>query len=362
MIGSGSYNSSDVTFLLKDLSGFDLELDNEVRESLKSKGVHYSKMLPVEREPNSRYMEIFKESLDRNGLMFAEYIRNISEKVLRLKGEDIVIVSLARAGTPVGVLMKRYLNDVKGIDVPHYSVSIIRGVGLDLNAIRYILNEHPGSRIQFVDGWTGKGAITNTLKSSGEVAKNEYGISFDVDLAVIADPGGCAEIYATREDWLLPNACLNSTVSGLVSRTVFDEDLLGYDDFHGAKFYEEFMEIDQTLNFVDTISRLFNELDYSMDIDFKFGDIDWRGISFVERVSREFGIRDINLIKPSIGETTRVLLRRVPRLILVKDLKDPNVGHVLDLAVELGVEVIERTDMPYSCCGLIKEIDGDTTS
>ena len=46
-------------------------------------------------------------------------------------------------------------------------------------------------------------------------------------LAVLADPGVCAPILGTRDDFLIPSACLNSTVSGLVSRTVLRDDLIG---------------------------------------------------------------------------------------------------------------------------------------
>ena len=37
------------------------------------------------------------------------------------------------------------------------------------------------------------------------------------DLAVLADPGHCVRTFGTRDDFLIPSACLNSTVSGLVS-------------------------------------------------------------------------------------------------------------------------------------------------
>ena len=33
-------------------------------------------------------------------------------------------------------------------------------------AIDYIFEHHPGAKIQFVDGWTGKGAITKELEGS----------------------------------------------------------------------------------------------------------------------------------------------------------------------------------------------------
>lgn len=359
MIGSGTYNKDDVTFLLKDLGGMNLEMDNESRERLKAEGVHYSKMLPVEKLPTERYMSIFEDSLVRNGEILAGYVKCISDKVIDIKGENVVLVSLARAGTPIGVLMRRYLRDVRKIDVPHYSVSIIRGVGLDLNAIKFIVDKHPGFRIQFVDGWTGKGAITRVLNESCVQLRADFGIDVDDRLAVIADPGGCAHIYATRDDWLLPNACLNSTVSGLVSRTVFDEDIIGEREFHGAKFYEKFILEDRSLYFVDYVSGLFKNVGELRDDDCL--DVDWRGIKFVEKVALELGISDLNLIKPSVGETTRVLLRRVPRVIFVKSLNDPDVRHILELAQDVGVEVVARAEMPYLCCGVIREVDGDTT-
>ena len=34
-------------------------------------------------------------------------------------------------------------------------------------------------------------------------------------------------------------------------------------------------------------------------------------------IGKKYGISDVNFVKPGIGETTRVLLRRVPNLILI---------------------------------------------
>ncbi len=33
-----------------------------------------------------------------------------------------------------------------------------------MNAIEYIVKNHPSSKIQFLDGWTGKGTISKNLK------------------------------------------------------------------------------------------------------------------------------------------------------------------------------------------------------
>ena len=77
----------------------------------------------------------------------------------------------------------------------------------------------------------------------------------------------------------------------------------------------------------------------------------------IKEIAKEFGISDINLIKPSIGEATRVLLRRVPWKVLVKSLDDnEHLGHLYQLAKEKGVEVVEYPLKNYRACGLIQNL------
>ena len=64
------------------------------------------------------------------------------------------------------------------------------------------------------------------------------------------------------------------------------------------------------------------------------------GIAEVQKIAECYSISDINLVKPGIGETTRVLLRRVPWKILVHSLDDfEHLGHIYQLAKEKGVAV-----------------------
>jgi hypothetical protein len=72
---------------------------------------------------------------------------------------------------------------------------------------------------------------------------------------------------------------------------------------------------------------------------------------------KKLKIYNINFIKPGICETTRVLLRRVPDLILVKDLNDLDVKHILKLAEDKGVKILEIKSLPYTTVGIIKELD-----
>ena len=72
----------------------------------------------------------------------------------------------------------------------------------------------------------------------------------------------------------------------------------------------------------------------------------------------KFVIVDIIFIKPGIGETTRVLLRRVPWKVLIdeKYKKDRSLRHILRLAEEKDVQVEYFPLGCYKCCGLIKKI------
>ena len=73
----------------------------------------------------------------------------------------------------------------------------------------------------------------------------------------------------------------------------------------------------------------------------------------MERDQPEYGINNVNLVKPGVGETTRVLLRRVPWKVLVRPDAIGDIAHVLLLAEQRGVAVEEVPGLPYSCVGLI---------
>lgn len=365
-VSLGSYPASDVTFLLKDLSNVTLERATEEREKAIQSGVHYSEMLPVEYQPTSGYIDLFHETLRESSQKVALAVAVVSELIVRQRGLNTVLVSLARAGTPIGVLIKRYIAYRYDVLLPHYSISIIRGKGIDENAVLYMLQKHGlDADLQFIDGWTGKGAIRQVLIDACASFKNKYGVHLNDDLAVLADPGYCSATFGTREDYLIPSACLNSTVSGLMSRTVLRDDLIGADEFHGAKFYKEWLEDDVSNEFIEAICPYFpsvtdEAMDIASDMHQSPPEITWQGLRDIQSIQDSFGIADINLIKPGVGETTRVLLRRVPWKILVDSLDNPNLGHIMLLAKDRGVPVEVYPGLTYSCCGIIKPMKGES--
>lgn len=362
-----SYAADDVGWLLQDLSDVELEAPTEEREeAIQSGGAHYAESLPVEYQPSPEYQELFRSALGTSAARIARAVGTVTETVLAEHPQRYddpasreatqarpVLVSLARAGTPVGVLMRRWARHRHGLDLKHYAISIVRGRGIDTNAIRWLAAHHNPADIVFVDGWTGKGAITRELAD----ALAEFD-DFHPEIAVLADPGGCVRTYGTREDFLIPSACLNSTVSGLISRTVLRADLVGPDDFHGAKHYRELADADVSGYFLDTVAARFDDVTDAVDTEVKeLLSTDraptWEGWAAVERISEEYGIHDVNLVKPGVGETTRVLLRRVPWKILAKRGAGTDLDHVRLLAEQRGVPVEEVDGLPYTCVGLI---------
>jgi hypothetical protein len=355
----GTYHKEDVVFLLKDLSGAALEDSTDNRERQIQSGGHYSESLPIEYQPPQKYVSLFWETLEEYKRKVALSIGITAEQIFQSKGERTVLVSLARAGTPVGILIKRYIERCYNKNLPHYSISIIRDRGIDENALKYILAKHPGYHLQFIDGWTGKGAISLELTKACQEFKWKYGVVLDDTLAVIADPGYCTTLYGTREDFLIPSACLNSTVSGLVSRTVLNSRYISEKDFHGAKFYKELMEMDVSNEYISVIDRQFPQIQdeakmIAINRNRQKMDTGFLGMQAVKRIQEEFQLTSHHYIKPGVGETTRVLLRRVPWKILMRDPSSPYVKHILMLAEEKGIEVIPYNRLTYLCCGLIR--------
>lgn len=346
-----SYKPEDVTILLKDITAQVKPMENVERERYIQSGVHYCEMLPKEHLPSTAYIRTFYQVLERYALPTAHAVAVVGEKIYADKGDDTVLVSLARAGTPVGILIKRYLEKKYQISIPHYTISIIRGRGIDQNAMAYLILHHAKETIQFVDGWTGKGAIQHQLR---EAMRDYPGV--DDTVAVLSDPAFVAGKCGTHCDFLIPSSCLNATVSGLLSRTFLRSDIISPEDFHGACYYQEFEKEDLTNFFLDRVERelrcnfIFEEPEYSPDE---------MPLDEVHQIAEDYDIQNIHFIKPGIGETTRVLLRRVPWKILVHSLSDTeHLCHIYQLATEKGIPLEVYPLRYYKACGLIQNLGG----
>jgi hypothetical protein len=353
MTFTGSYRAGDVEFLLTPLPLQDFTNIPEKERLIQSGQRHYSEMLSPESLPSPRYLDVFRTACAINGERMARDCLHLAHLITARRPGNITIVSLARAGTPVGVVVNRLLNDVLQRPSAHYSVSIIRDRGIDKTALKHILARHAAESLVFVDGWTGKGVIARELASTIADYNRAHGTAIDDGLYVLSDLAGVAACAASCDDYLIPSSILNATVSGLVSRSILN-DAIGPDDFHGCVYYEQFMPHDQSQAFADDLAAQASTLTLATAAPIDKAAAAAISRQYIADALLAHGISDVNLVKPGIGEATRVLLRRTPRLLLVRDADAPEVAHLILLAKEKGVPVQIDASLPYFAVSLIR--------
>lgn len=352
---SGTYHPEDVTFLLKPVAmEFTAIADKE--RAIQSGRRHYSEMLSRETAPTKAYMQVFRRAFDLNRARVGRDVAALARSLACSAEREVVLVSLARAGTPLGVLLVRSLRRL-GVAAVHYSVSIIRGRGIDLMAMSHILMSHRAADVVFVDGWTGKGAITKELRRTLGGSLPQLGAA---PLCVLSDLAGLADIAAGADDYVIPSAILNGVISGLVSRTVLADGLVGPRDFHGCVLLDDLASHD--------ISHWYIE-QQMVDVAAALSTVEpvtWAGAAkeaaaarsraFIEHVLERTGIADINRVKPGIGEATRALLRREPERLFLRDEMGEDTRHLKALAVERGVVPEIDPLLPYRACVVIRTL------
>ena len=358
--GFSSYPPEEVTFLVKDLSGALLELTRTEYEDRINQGCHYAEMLPEEEyRPTAEAVNLFEHALNRSARRLALTVGITTEMVLACRGPEPVLVSLCQTGTPIGILMRRWAAWRHGVALTHYTISVVRGYGVDDNALSYILDRHDAAAIQFIDGWTGKGSIARELAATLHTRQRRHGTAPPNSLAVLVDPGDCAAIAGTADDFLVPNACLNATVSGLVSRTVVTPELVGPDDFHGAKYYPDMGDHDLSVPFLDIVSREFDAVRQQVSTHHYERPHSGRTPSFIgeyhaQSLAAEYGLSDINLVKAGVSETVRMLLHRITQRVIIRPDAGRDLEDVRRLAALRCVPVEERSDLHYACVGFMQ--------
>lgn len=355
-----SYNVGDVTFLLKPVRIAATPVA-EKEALIQSGRSHYSEMISEERRPDARHLEIFDAARAAGEGRIAQEIMSLAKLIMQRIGAgeleaSITLCSLVRAGVPFGVLLLRALRHL-GIECAHFGISIIRDRGLDTNAISWILKNHPAGGVIFVDGWTGKGAISTELSRSW----NEITGRTSAELAVLADPAGFATMSGSHEDWLIPSGILGANVSGLISRSILNADVIGPNDFHGAVPATHLADIDVSADFVDSIWAKASTLDFSavsVPIEADRIQLCAAALKAVYAIAETFDVENLNRIKPGIAEATRAVLRRRPRMVFMRDATDPDLAALLHLCRTDGVEICEDLTKtgPYRAITLIERV------
>jgi len=354
-VGSGSYLEEDVQFLLRPIQ---IETtDVEEKERLIQTGQrHYSEMITLEKAPSDEHMALFNKALDQNAARMAADVQTLAQGIVnQYPGRRLALVSFVRAGLPLGVLLRRAIIDLGG-DADHYGISIIRDRGIDMVALELVIEEFGAENIIFVDGWTGKGAISGEIKRS---LAGDHRFPANPRLVVLADPCGKAWMAASAEDWIIPSGILGATVSGLVSRSIWPHD----DGMHGCIVYDHLAPYDVTKHFIETIELERQKLSIG-ETAAPWGrvqatSLQHRALQVVERIASEFDIDNLNRVKPGIAEATRAVMRRAPYKVMVKDLADPDVQLLLHLTVQAGIAVEAVGEMlgPYRAITIIKKAE-----
>ncbi|WP_028468461.1 cysteine protease StiP family protein [Neptunomonas japonica] len=351
----GSYSIDDCQFLLQAIDIPMLTVEEKERQ-MQIGGQHYSAMISQEYPPSDQYLTLFFGLVDKYKQRLAAEVAGLAKQIFDKKGDTVTLVSLARAGTPIGVLLNRALKHYYNVDVSHYSISIIRDKGIDRAALSYLEKAgHAAESILFVDGWTAKGIITQELKAAIADWNNGSDYKVSDELCVISDIGGMADLVATVDDYTIPSGILNSTVSGLVSRTILRPE---YQGFHQCVVYSHLAKHDLSNWFVDEVSALFSTTspDESAQRDEVSNERHQKMKVYIDQLMVQYGVTDINRVKPGIAEATRVMLRRVPKLLVVKNRNSADVSHLLVLAKDKGIQVYQDGGMPFNAVAIVANV------
>ena len=367
---SGSYLPSEVTLLLDIVRADSVsDISPTQKEALIQSGQrHYSDMLTLEKPPSATHEALYNQALAAGKQRMANDVTSLAFSLHQLfhacvsASQPLILVSLVRAGLPIGVLLQKALSDASAsyaLASQHYGVSIIRDRGLDPVALQYILQQHPHSPIVFVDGWTGKGAIYGELQRSlAQITdKRQQAQLFHqgdgvIPLVTLADPAGVAWLSASDDDWLMPASLLNSTVSGLISRTLYREPS---DGLHQAVYYDKLQPWDRSGEFIQTIDALRQQTPSPTPLTGKLLPT-FTTQSVIDDLAARFAISNRNRIKPTIAEATRAILRRDPECVLVNEMADGQDTALLrHLCEEKNIQVIADASIaPYQAVTIIK--------
>ncbi|TWX65493.1 cysteine protease StiP family protein [Colwellia sp. C1TZA3] len=355
----GSYPQDDCLFLLKKIKPNFYTVEDKER-LIQSGQLHYSQMVSQESKPSEQYEQLFLSLTAQYKQKLANEIMQLSYLISKNIKQPVCIVSLVRAGTPIGVLVNKAINKYSQYKSVHYSISIVRDKGIDVNALDYLIFDLniPPQSIVFIDGWTAKGVITKELKQAIQAYNKSRNINISDDLYVVSDIGGTADYSVTLHDYTIPSALMNSTVSGLISRSVINEQIT-QDDFHGCISYLHLKEYDYSNWFINEISSCFSAQAYQaaeVITDEQRASRYQQTQQYISQLMNDFTVSDINRIKPGIAEATRVMLRRVPDILLVNNNDNPDIAHLIRIANEKNVAVIVLPEMPFGACALIKDV------
>ena len=357
---SGSYASEEVLFLLRRMRLKPTAL--EEREQLIQSGKrHYSEMIGPEDAPTRGRLRLFRESLASNGMTLARDLSILAAGMaVTAVDNELTVVSIARAGTPVGVLLWHRLREIAPyLRLQHYSISVIRDRGVDLAALRWIMQRHSPASLRFVDGWTGKGTIADELSRSIAIWP-EAPPGLNPGLWVPLDVCGAAVFAANSRDYLIPSTLLGGTLSGLVSRSVLPAGEEGSCAFHGCVQLDSLRRYDLSRWFIEEMKARLATIPHIDQVANASNNGAPRRLETnrcLELMLARHQLTDRNRIKLGIGETVRVLLRRLPHMVLLRSQANPTDAELIRRLASLrDVPIHIEDDLPFESIAVIASV------
>lgn len=329
-----SYKKTDVELLLTDLTDKVDPISIEQKRQMEKQGIDVKDIVTDEFPIDEKYYDLCLKNTPMYAKQTAIAVGNLAEQIFSKRSENVVLVSLLRAGTLIGILVKRYLKNKYNINVYHYSISVPKDV--NQNEMKYILSKHKAKDILFIDSWTGKGTTTNKIRNFAEQIE---GLSSD--LAVLSDAINISSFCGVREDIAIPQAPFNACITGLVGIPTSSQKYLNKDDYTGSIYLDYLEKIDITNWYIDLIEENF---DYELCNSDNYEE---NPIPFEELdeicMNHKIELKELN---PGINEAGRALLRRKIKKLLVKDLNDIQILQIKEIAELKGIEV-EQYNFKY---------------
>lgn len=334
----GSYDANDITLLLEPVP--------VSRATGKA-----AEKVSAEFIADPAYEALFMDAVRDNAPRLARDVAQLALHLHTTRPGEITLVTLIRAGTPTGVLLQRALRQL-GHRSTHYSISAVRGRGIDPAALDHILARHRPDTIVFVDGWTGKGFIAKELADALATYNAARGTNLEPSLAVLADLAGVAGLAASGDDYLIPFSMMLAPVCGMIGGSFLNCDGGTFDQ---CLYFDRLVKNDFSSRFVNFMEGFVREalantcpLVWNNSIR---DELKQRSDRFVAQCVERFqlpGGRDS--VKPGICEANRALLtRNVPMAFLVRNPDEDarDLRNLYRLAGAKSVPVVQWAEMPY---------------
>tara|TARA_Y100000310_G_C20701033_1_gene829914 strand:+ start:6778 stop:7773 length:996 start_codon:yes stop_codon:yes gene_type:complete len=288
-----------------------------------------------EKLPDEALVESFKELTDYSLESTSAAIIETANKIQNQINTQYVLVSLPRGGTHAGIGIKYVLKQNFGQDVSHYSISMLKGVGIDAYALDYVIQKHQNPFIVFVDGWVGKGELAHELRRAIADYEKSKQTSLQHLCAVISDPYETANISGTHAELFMPESLMGATISGLVSRSGNLHDL----SYHFTREYTEWQAQDFTNWYIQRVKDAIDKNPlyvFHTPLDFEQVTSYIHSHHGLESKDAYFGAAEVH----------RSIVRKHPSKIILRDKNHPLASPLLISAAQKNIPIVEDVNLP----------------